>query len=108
MGVILGRASANTSFEWVLYPLTILQSVVTLLQGRIGKENYAIFQSSPFFSFDHSNKQDLLEELKLLVLGQYFVDMMYQHIEELDTSGVREMFPGASLFNWHGISLMPN
>jgi hypothetical protein len=46
-------------------------------QGRIGTTTYALVQSKPIMSSESMNNTDLINELGLLHLGQYFMETFY-------------------------------
>lgn len=56
--------------------------VLICSQGRLGPNNCAILQSKSFVADTGANQNDLLDELALLSLGQWFLDSFYKRAEE--------------------------
>ena len=60
------------------YIMPILWTHCHLLeQARLGTSIYALVQSKPMMSSEDMNKGDLIDELALMHLGQYFMDTFY-------------------------------
>ncbi|OSD05402.1 hypothetical protein PYCCODRAFT_1475446 [Trametes coccinea BRFM310] len=75
---------------------------------------YAILQMGPLgdmYTTEEGNKKDLLNELKLLALGQFFVDSFYRRAREYDIAGklpsIRFNYAGAFLGQVANKSALP-
>ncbi|KZP07457.1 hypothetical protein FIBSPDRAFT_762900 [Athelia psychrophila] len=65
--------------------------VLTCSQGRYGPKDYAILQSKPAMTETAGNENDLVNELALLGLGQWFLNSFYQCAE--DFPEVKKLLP---------------
>lgn len=65
--------------------------VLTRSQGRRGSKDYAILQSKPYITDTAGNANDLLDELALLNLGQWFLNSFYQRAG--DSAEVKKLLP---------------
>lgn len=71
--------------------------VLTCSQGRYGPKDYAILQSKPAMTETAGNENDLVNELALLGLGQWFLNSFYQCAE--DFPEVKKLLPCKPIFS---------
>lgn len=66
--------------------------MLIILQGSFNDSDYAILQSIPFGSSEDLNSKDLLDELALMTLGQYFLSSFYKRAACYKVKGLPREF----------------
>jgi myosin-heavy-chain kinase len=61
-------------------------------KGLFDGSSYAILQSKPSGYSEEYNKKDLLDELALMMLGQYFLDSFYERVKAYKVKGLPREF----------------
>lgn len=63
------------------------------IQGRFESKDYALFQCQPAKGYTESlNKQDLIDELRLLGQAQYFLNTFYARAEAFGVAKLPGMY----------------